>query len=256
MEVCIFCGGYGTRLKEMTEFLPKPLVPVGPYPMIVHIMKWYAKYGHKDFVLALGYKQEKFKEFFAHYDLIMNDVTLDIGRYRGKNYHEHAEQWKVTLADTGEKTNKAGRLKRVEKYVKGDTFAVTYGDGVADVDLDKLLTFHKSHGRMVTITGVHPKPRFGEILHDTKGGVMKLSEKGDAGCLVNGGFLVCNREIFECLDCLGEKEDLEEDVLDTLAGIGELMVYKHEGFWGCMDTIVEMEELTRLWEKGAAPWRV
>ncbi len=222
MEVVIFCGGFGTRLKEMTEFLPKPLVPIGPYPMVCHIMKWYAKYGHTNFVLALGYKQAAFKEFFTHYDLIMNDITLDIGRYRGERYHQYSDQWKVTLADTGEKTNKAGRLKRVEKYVKGGTFAVTYGDGVADVDLNALLEFHKSHGKMVTITGVHPKPRFGEILHD-EGVVGKFAEKGDNGCLVNGGFMVMNRDIFGCIE-EGIDSDLETDVFGTLADIGQVVV--------------------------------
>lgn len=252
MEVVIFAGGFGTRLKEMSEFLPKPLIPVGPYPMVVHIMKWYAKYGHTNFILALGYKQAAFKEYFAHFDLINHDVTLDIGRYRGRQYHQYADQWKVTLADTGLTTNKAGRLKRIEKYVKGNTFAVTYGDGVADVDLDKLLAFHNSHGKMVTITGMHPKPRFGEILHYC-GQVTNFSEKGDGWCLVNGGFMVMNRGIFDCLD---ESMDLETDIFNGLAEAGELMVYKHEGFFGAMDTIVDMEELTRLWEKGEAPWKV
>lgn len=251
MEVVIFAGGFGTRLKEMTEFLPKPLVPVGPYPMVVHIMKWYAKYGHTNFILALGYKQERFKEFFSHYDLIMNDITVDIGR--GVNRHSYNDRgWRVTLADTGQDTNKAGRLKRIEKYVKGDTFMCTYGDGVADVDLDKLLAFHNSHGKMVTITGMHPKPRFGEILHYC-GQVTNFSEKGDGWCLVNGGYMIMNRDIFDHLD---EDMDLETDIFNGLAEAGELMVYKHEGFFGAMDTIVDMEELTRLWEKGEAPWKV
>ena len=200
MEVVIFCGGYGTRLKEMTDFLPKPLVPVGPYPMIVHIMKWYAKYGHKNFTLALGYKQAAFKKFFAHYGLIMSDVTLDIGKYRETNYHEYADQWKVTLADTGEKTNKAGRLKKVEKYIQGKAFMCSYGDGLADVDLDALLRFHSSHGKMVTITGVHPKPRFGEIYYYLNGQIIEFIEKPECiNSAINGGYMVMNRDIFDCL---------------------------------------------------------
>lgn len=251
MEVVIFAGGFGTRLKEMSEFLPKPLIPVGPMPMIIHIMRWYAKYGHTNFILALGYKQERFKEYFAHFDLYMNDITVDIGR--GVNRHSYNDRgWRVTLADTGEKTNKAGRLKQVEKYVSGDNFFLTYGDGVANVDLDKLLEFHRSHGKMVTITGVHPKPRFGEILHDGER-VAGFAEKGDNGCLVNGGFMVCRRDIFDCLEDVGTWE-LETEIFPVLVQKGELMVYRHEGFFGAMDTIVDMEELTRLWEKGEALW--
>ncbi len=256
MQTVILCGGTGTRLREQTELIPKALIPIGGLPMIVHIMRIYAHYGFIEFVLALGYKQEVFKQYFAHYDIINNDITVDIGCYRGKNHHSYADKnWRVTLANTGENTMKGGRLKRVEKYIKGDTFMCTYGDGVADIDLRRLLAFHQAHGKLATVTGVHPTPRFGEIHTKENGVVSKFSEKPDGDCLINGGFFVFNRGIF---DYLHEDEwcDLELGPLELIAERGELMVWHHKGFWKCMDTLKDMGELQQMWDKEEARWKV
>lgn len=255
MQVCILCGGSGTRLKEMSEFIPKPLIPIGPYPMVVHIMKLYAHYGYKDFVLALGYKQEAFKMYFRNYDIINHDVTFRTGIPTNPIYTGREEQWCVVLSDTGDNTFKGARLKRIEQYIQGDTFMLTYGDAVSDVDLDKLLSFHKSHGRLVTVTGVHPAPRFGEIHHDN-GKVISFSEKPhDDECLINGGFMICDRKIF---DYLTEDSwcDLEVGPLELLAAKDELRVYHHRGFWKSMDTLKDMGELQTMWNEGKAKWRV
>jgi len=250
IPVVILCGGTGTRLKEMTEFIPKPLVPVGPYPMVVHIMKLYSFYGYKNFILALGHKQESFKEYFWNYNLINNDIVLDGTPVRFKA----VEDWNIVLSDTGEATMKGGRLKRIEKYIEGDTFMCTYGDGIADIDLRDLLEFHRSHGNLATVTGVHPIPRFGEILYDGNK-VISFSEKPHNGnCLVNAGFFVFNREIFKYLT---EDEwcDLEIGPLELIAAKGEMMVYHHKGFWKSMDTLKDMGELQQLWDSGNVPWR-
>jgi glucose-1-phosphate cytidylyltransferase len=257
MQVVILCGGSGTRLREQTEFIPKPLIPIGPVPMVVHIMRWYAKFGFTDFVLALGYKQEALKQYFHHYDIINNDITVNIGRHGGYNDYAEYEDWgwRVVLSDTGENTMKGGRLKRVEKYIEGDTFLMTYGDGISDIDIISLVAFHKSHGKLVTVTGVHPVPRFGEIHHDN-GCALSFSEKPQHDdCLMNGGFFVMNRGVFEYLH---EDEwcDLEVGPLEMIARKGELMVYPHKGFWRCMDTLKDMSELQQLWVDGKAPWRV
>ena len=253
----ILCGGTGTRLREMTELLPKSLIPIGGIPMIVYIMKLYAYYGFKDFILALGYKQEAFKQYFAHYDLINNDCTVSVGRYMGKNYCEakHTDQWSVTMVDTGENTMKGGRLKRIEKYIKEDIFMCTYGDGLSDVNLREVLTFHQSHGKIATITGIHPIPRFGEI-HRERGKVVSFSEKPqDDNCLVSGGYMVFNRRIFDYLTddawC-----DLEVGPLELLAAKGELQVYHHKGYWQCLDTMKDMGELQQEWETGKARWKI
>ncbi len=256
MQIVILVGGTGTRLREMTEFIPKALIPIGGIPMVVHIMRWYAKYGFKEFVLALGYKQEEFKQYFQHYDIINNDIIVDIGRYGGQHYHDLIDYgWKVTLSDTGLNTMKGGRLKRIEKYIQGDTFMLTYGDGISDINLNRLLSFHQSHGKLVTITGVHPIPRFGELYHEN-GKVILFNEKPhDNNCLINGGFMVCNRGIFDYLT-EDERCDLEIGPLELITAKGELQVYHHKGFWQCMDTLKDMGELQKLWDEGNAPWRI
>jgi glucose-1-phosphate cytidylyltransferase len=256
IQTIILCGGSGTRLKEMSEFIPKPLIPIGGIPMIVHIMRLYAYYNFKDFVLALGYKQDAFKQYFAHYDIINNDVTLNIGRYQGDNYRHYTDQgWKVTLSDTGEATFKGARLKRVEKYVQGDTFMCTYGDGIGDIDIPALLAFHQYHGKIATVTGVHPSPRFGEIHHDN-GKVISFSEKPhDDNCLVNGGFMCFNRGIFDYLT-VDPWCDLEVGPLELLAAKGELQVYHHRRFWKAMDTLKDMGELQTMWDGGHPKWKV
>jgi len=254
IPVVILCGGMGTRLREQTEFLPKPMIPIGGKPMLVHIMKWYRKFGFSKFILALGYKQEIIKDYFAHYDIINNDVTVDIGRYAGSRCNSHThDTWSVTMVDTGEHTLKGGRLKQVEKYIGSDTFMLTYGDGIGNVDLQALLEFHQSHGKIATVTGVAHPLRFGEI--DREGSlVISFSEKPVRdGSLINGGFFVFNREVLNLLtlDC-----DLEIGVLDRLADQEQFIVYEHKDQWMCLDTMKDMGELQKLWDDGQAKWRV
>jgi glucose-1-phosphate cytidylyltransferase len=253
IPVVILCGGSGTRLREQTEFLPKPMIPIGGKPMLVHIMKWYAKFGFCRFILALGYKQEVIKNYFLHYDDLNNDVTICIGNYRGKFYRETSDDWEITMVDTGENTLKGGRLKRVEKYINCDTFMCSYGDGIGNVDIGKLLAFHNSHGKIATVTGVIHPPRFGEIVHD--GGLVKsFSEKKvDDGCLINGGFFVFDKKV---LHYINDDHDLETFALPRIANQGNLMVYQHNDYWGCMDTMSDLGKLQNIWESGKAPWRV
>ncbi|WP_285905650.1 glucose-1-phosphate cytidylyltransferase [Pseudodesulfovibrio pelocollis] len=258
MEVVILCGGLGTRLREETEFRPKPMVNIGQRPILWHIMKIYALYGHTEYVLPLGYKGDMIRDYFMNYEWMNNDVTLELGKPEKLCLHNcHSEAgWRITLADTGLNTLKGGRLKRVEKYIKGDHFMVTYGDGVADVNLDALVNFHKSHGKIATLTGVNPAKRFGEL--DVEGeAVRSFREKPEnAGeNLINGGFFIFNRKIFDYLkpdaDC-----DLEYGPLEDLARAGQLMVRRHDGFWACMDTLRDTEYLNRLWDQGEAAWKI
>jgi glucose-1-phosphate cytidylyltransferase len=228
MKTIILCGGLGTRLREETEFRPKPMVEIGGKPILWHIMKIYAHYGFKDFVLCLGYKGEMIKEYFYNYEILNNDFTVELGNHKSIEIHSgHGEKgWRITLADTGDKALKGARLKRIEKYIDGEQFMVTYGDGVADIDINDLLKFHQLHGKLATLTGVRPLSRFGELTVDGKK-VLQFSEKPQsAGGLINGGFFVFNREIFDYLedrdDC-----DLEYGALEEIASRGQLMVYDH-----------------------------
>lgn len=257
MKVVILCGGLGTRLREETEFRPKPMIEIGGKPILWHIMKIYAHYGFTDFILCLGYKGEMIKQYFYNYEILNNDFTVELGDHKNiKVYTNHAEKgWRVTLADTGDKALKGARIKRIEKYIDGDEFMVTYGDGVADININNLLKFHRSHGKIATLTGVHPISRFGELT--VKGNqVINFTEKPQSSVgLINGGFFVFNRQIFNYLedrdDC-----DLEYGVLEKLASEGQLMVYKHTGFWYCMDTYRDLEYLRKLWTQGKAPWKI
>jgi glucose-1-phosphate cytidylyltransferase len=256
VETVILCGGLGTRLREETEFRPKPMVNIGPRPVLWHIMKLYSRYGFKDFVLALGYKGEMIRDYFCNYELLNNDITIKLGHpEETRIYQAHEERdWSITMVDTGEKTLKGGRLKRVQKYVKDDLFCVTYGDGLADINLDELISFHKKHGKLATVTGVNSASRFGEL--SIKGDrVIQFSEKPDVtSSYINGGFFVFNREIFDYLDdspgC-----DLEVGALEEVASDGQLMVYKHPGKWACMDTMRDMDHLNRLWTEDKAFWK-
>jgi glucose-1-phosphate cytidylyltransferase len=262
MNVVILCGGLGTRLREETEFRPKPMVNIGSRPILWHIMKIFATQGHTDFVLALGYKGDMIKDYFLNYEAMNNDITIELGKPEQTFLHSCHEEcgWKITLASTGEKTLKGARLKRVEKYVQGDTFLLTYGDGVANVDVAKLLAFHKSHGKMVTVTGVNPASRFGELKIEGDR-VARFNEKpkgqgsGAAEKLINGGYMVMDRAIFEQVTD-DEGCDLEYGPLERLAEQGQLMVYRHDGFWSCMDTLRDTEHLNRLWDTGQAGWKV
>lgn len=257
MKAVILCGGMGTRLKEETEYKPKPMVEIGGKPILWHIMKIYSHYGIKDFVLSLGYKGEMIKEYFYHYEILNNDFTIVLGNKEHIEIHSNnaEKDWCITLADTGDKALKGARLKRVQQYVDDDTFMLTYGDGVADVDINALLAFHNKHGKLATVTGISPASRFGEL--KIKGNqVESFSEKPrDGDGLINGGFFVFNKGIFDYLSA-DENCDLEIGPLEKIAGEGQLMVYKHRGTWACMDTIRDMEYLNKLWVEGKAEWKV
>ncbi|MDT5060834.1 MAG: glucose-phosphate cytidylyltransferase [Acidobacteriota bacterium] len=256
MQVVILCGGLGTRLREETEFRPKPLVEVGGRPILWHIMKLYAHHGFRDFVLCLGYRGNMIKEYFLNYEAMNNDFTICLGRQNQVTYHdEHKEQdFHVTLAETGVETMTGGRVKQVEKYVDGDTFLVTYGDGVADVDIRAVVEFHRAHGRLATVTTVRPISRFGilEVGGDSR--VTSFVEKPQLDGWASAGFFVFDRRVFDYLesdDCV-----LERAPLERLAREGQLMAYHHDGFFFAMDTYREYEYLNQLWSGGEAPWKV
>jgi len=255
MKVVILCGGVGTRMKEETEFKPKPMVRIGEKPILWHIMKIYSHYGFNDFILCLGYKGDMIKEYFLNYDCMNNDFTIDLGcKDKISFYGNHCESnWRVTLADTGLETNTGGRIKKIEKYVDGDTFFATYGDGVADINLKKLLEHHKTKGGVATLTAVHPLSRYGVIESDDEDMIKGFKEKPKLDGWINAGFFVFNKDVFDYLDgnCVLEKTPMER-----LSGKGELAVYHHSGFWQCMDTFKDSELLNHLWSSSSAPWRV
>jgi len=255
MKVVMLCGGLGTRLREETEFRPKPMVEIGGRPILWHIMKLYARSGFRDFILCLGYRGNMIKEYFLNYEAMNNDFTICLGREsRIQINDEHAEQgFQVTLADTGLSTMTGGRVKRIQKYIQDDTFMLTYGDGVADLDISRLVEFHKSHGKLATVTAVSPSSRFG-VLEMNKNRVMSFLEKPRTEGFASAGFFVFNRKVFDYLG--GDDCTLEREPLERLAREGELMAYKHDGFFFAMDTYREYEYLNQLWDKGKAPWKV
>lgn len=256
MKVVILCGGLGTRLREKTEFLPKPMVPIGGLPMLWHIMKYYAHFGHKDFILCLGYKGEAIKEYFQNYYRATNDVTLKLGRNPQITYHNthEEEDWTVTLLDTGQETQTGGRLRRALPYITEDTFLMTYGDGVTDSNLDATIRFHQSHGRLATLTAVRPASRFGELTLDGHS-ITGFREKPEQeGAYINAGFFVLDRRIGDYLDA--DACVFERSPLDRLAREGNLHAYQHHGFWQCMDTYREQQMLDQLFTAGQAPWKV
>jgi len=257
MKVVLLCGGRGTRLREETEYRPKPMVEIGGRPILWHIMKIYAHYGFHDFIVCLGYKGNMIKQYFLNYEAMNNDFTISLGSQNNIHYHNnHSEKgWHITLADTGEESQTGARVKKIEKYVDGDLFMLTYGDGVANIDIKKLVKYHKSHGKIGTMTGVHPSSRFGELkIKNNKITVFNEKPQVKEG-LINGGFFVFNKKFFKYL-----KEDdscfLEKEPLETLATDGELIVYQHEGFWQCVDTYRELEILNNMWKSSIRPWKV
>ncbi len=257
IKVVILCGGRGTRLKEETEVRPKPLIEIGNKPILWHIMKIYAHYGFIDFILCLGYKGEKIKEYFYNYEVLNNDFTVELGDHKHIDiYSGHNERgWRVTLADTGERALKGARIKKIEKYMASDLFMLTYGDGVADINLQELLSFHKKHGRIGTVTGVRPPSRFGELVVKNNR-VTSFTEKPQVSDgLINGGFFVLNRKIFNYLS-EDDNCDFEVGTLDQLAEDGELMVYEFKKEWACMDTFRDMQYLNKLWKTGRAFWKI
>ncbi|MCP4692875.1 MAG: glucose-1-phosphate cytidylyltransferase [Desulfobacterales bacterium] len=244
----------GTRLREHTEYIPKPLVTIGSRPILWHIMKIFAHYGYQKFICALGYKGEMIKRYFLNYEYMNNDFTITLGRKNQKVILDQEDvNWSVTLADTGLETGTGGRIKRVERYVEGEEFLVTYGDGVADIDMDRLIRFHREKGRIGTVTGIHPSSRFGIIESGDNGLIRRFREKPRTDEMINGGFFVFNPGVFDYLDpnCIFEKEPMERLVRD-----GELAVYEHKGVWFCMDTYRDYLELNRMWDEGRAAWKV
>jgi glucose-1-phosphate cytidylyltransferase len=251
--VVILCGGMGTRLREETEFKPKPLVTIGEMPILWHIMKFYSHYNFRTFILCLGYKGHLIKEFFLNYPWMTNDVTLDLRKHR-QTVHNAVppEDWQITFAETGQATPTGGRIARIRKYIKGDNFCVTYGDGLSNVDLRALMAFHRAKERVATLTGVHPMSPFGVI--ESENGIAKsFKEKPRLEGLINGGFFVFNRKIF---NYLSDTSVLEEEPLRTLAGREQLAVYEHKNFWMCMDTFKDVERLNKMWADGERPWAV
>jgi glucose-1-phosphate cytidylyltransferase len=253
MKVVILAGGLGTRLNEETQLKPKPMVEIGGKPILWHIMKIYSHYGFNDFIVCLGYKSHYVKEWFSDYFLHSSDFTVDLKNNTITHHKSGAEKWKVTLVDTGDSTMTGGRIKRVKKYVGNKPFMATYGDGVANIDVKKLVDFHKKHKKLATITSVYPEGRFGTIFIDEKSSVTAFSEKTDNKNRVNGGFFVFQPEVFDYIE--GDDTILEKAPLETLAKDGQLKAYHHDGFWKPMDTLNDKNKLEDLW-KNDAPWRV
>jgi glucose-1-phosphate cytidylyltransferase len=254
VKVVILAGGLGTRLTEETEVKPKPIVEIGRRPILWHIMKHYAHYGFKEFFIALGYKGEVIKRYFLDYYSLNGSMTINLYSGKVETHNKECEDWVVHLMDTGQDTNTGGRIKRLEPWLKDDTFMVTYGDGVSDVDLHDLLRFHQSHGRIATVTAVRPPARFGGLIFDGDL-VANFTEKPQIGeGWINGGFLVFERAIFNYLE--GDRSSLEADALERLAADHQLAAYRHDRFWQCMDTLRDVRLLESLWQEGQAPWKV
>lgn len=254
MKVVILAGGLGTRLVEETDVKPKPMVDIGGRPILWHIMKHYAHFGFKEFLIALGYKGEHVKRFFMDYSSLNGSMTINLASGSLQRHATHSDNWVVHLMDTGLQSNTGGRIKRCERYLKDETFMTTYGDGVSDVDLQDLLRFHRAHGLIATVTAVRPPARFGGLIFD--GHLVKqFTEKPQVGeGWINGGFLVFEPGVFAYLK--GDNTNLEMDVLEKLAAEGQLAAYRHERFWQCMDTLRDVRLLESLWQSGRAPWRV
>jgi glucose-1-phosphate cytidylyltransferase len=258
VKTVILCGGYGTRIRDVSEDVPKPMIPVGRLPILWHLMKYYASFGYDDFVLCLGYKGHVIKDFFLNYETSTRDVTVHLSSANELKFHtQHDESsWKVTLADTGSETMTGGRVAKVKKYLDGQRFFLTYGDGLSDVNLNELLSFHEKQKTIATVTGVRPPGRFGELAADSSGVAQQFNEKPQAsGGRISGGFFVCESSIF---DFLPERDDLvfEEGPLRDLVSRKELSVFEHDGFWQCMDTYRDWQLLTNLEKSAKAPWKI
>jgi glucose-1-phosphate cytidylyltransferase len=253
MKVIILAGGFGVRMSEYTETIPKPMVTVGGRPILWHIMSRYAHFEHKDFYLALGYKAELVKEYFLNYRSLNADFTVDLNSGDIESHQTDDTNWRVTLINTGLESMTGGRVKRLQSYIGNETFMLTYGDGVADVNVDALLEFHKGHGKMVTVSAVHPSARFGELLmEDHK--VLNFEEKPQIGQgWINGGYFIIEPDFFDLID--GDTTIMEREPLEKAAAMGELMAYQHNGYWQCMDTKRDRDNLEKLWNAGKAPWK-
>ena len=257
MKVVILAGGLGTRLTEETVLRPKPMVEIGGKPILWHIMKIYERYGYNDFIVCLGYKGNVIKEYFINYFLYNSDITVEVHKNQLNVHYTTAESFKVTLIDTGLATNTAGRIKKIQKYITEDTFMLTYGDGVSDVNIEELVSFHKSHGKLATLTAIQPPGRFGSLNLNETGDIANFHEKADGdGFWINGGFFVLNKGVFEYLDSDVENVQWEKEPLTKISHDGQLVAYKHSGFWKCMDALRDKIELEKEWDSGNAPWKV
>ena len=257
MKVVLLAGGFGTRISEESIYKPKPMVELGGLPILLHIMKLYSNYGYNEFIVCAGYKQHVIKEYFADYFLHTSDITFDFTK--GKNdlivHKNHADPWKVTVVDTGLNTMTGGRVKRIKDYIGNEPFMLTYGDGVSDIDIGKLVAYHQSHGKMVTMSVYNAGQRFGVVDIDNEGKITEFREKtqGD-GNMINIGYMVCQPEFIDYIE--NDSTVLEKTPLETIAKLGQLMAYKHRGFWQCMDTVREKQLLENMWTSGNAPWKV
>ncbi len=255
MKVLILAGGYGTRLHEETDIRPKPMVEIGGWPILWHIMKIYSHAGFNEFVILLGYKGYIIKEFFANYYIQQSDMTFDLSKNNMKIHNTIAEPWLVTPLDTGLDTMTGGRVKRARDFIGNDTFMLTYGDGVADINVRDLLKFHRSHGRAITMTSVQPEGRFGVCDIESDNRVSRFLEKPrESGAWINGGFFVCEPKVLDYIG--GDRTTWEREPLQTLAEEGELFTYKHSGFWKCMDTLRDKLYLNQMWNENRAQWKM
>lgn len=255
MKVVLLAGGFGTRISEESHLKPKPMIEIGERPIIWHIMKLYSHYGFNDFIVCLGYKGYMIKEYFANYFLHQSDITIDLKNNNVEFHISKTEPWKVTLVDTGLRTGTGGRIKRIQKYINNERFMLTYGDGIGDVDIARLLEFHKAHGKFATITAVQPSGRFGTLNLDDKDLVQSFKEKprGD-GAWINGGFFVLEPRIFDYIK--GDETFWEQEPLEGFSKNGQLVAFKHSGFWKPMDTMRDKADLESLWNSGRPPWKI
>lgn len=256
MKVVILAGGFGTRISEESHLMPKPMIEIGEKPILWHIMKFYSSYGYNEFIICCGYKQYIIKEFFADYFLHMSDVTFDFSSGNKMIVHNNnTEPWKVTLVDTGVNTMTGGRIKRIKDYIGRETFMLTYGDGVTNVNIKELINFHKKHGKMATITAIQPSGRFGMLDISDSNQIYSFKEKSkeDVGW-INGGFMVLNSDVINYIK--GDNTTFEKEPLERIANEGNLKAFKHEGFWQCMDTLRDRELLEKMWSSGQALWKV
>ena len=257
MKVVILAGGLGTRLSEETDIRPKPMVEIGGKPILWHIMKTYSSYGFNDFVVCLGYKGYFIKEYFANYFLHQTDVTIDLATNAMEFHNSSTENWKISLIDTGKESMTGGRIKRIQPFIGNEPFMLTYGDGVADIDISRLVNFHKSHGKLLSVTSIQPSGRFGALeLDENTQKVTSFYEKpkGD-GIWINGGYFVCQPEVFDYIK-KGDSTIWEQEPLQNIASEGQLMGFKHEGFWSPMDTLKDKHDLNELWNTGNAKWKI
>ncbi len=255
MQVAILAGGFGTRLSEKTEVVPKPMIEIGGRPILWHIMKTYSEYGFNDFAIALGYKGEIIKDYFVNYWLRASDLTICLGTGKIDIHNNDSEVWKVSLLDTGLETQTGGRLKRIAEFIKPETFMLTYGDGVCDVDIRELLKFHKSHGKLATVTAVRPTARFGAFEFE-ENLVTRFEEKPQTGeGWINGGYFVLEPGIADYIE--NDSDSIwERSPMERLSSDKQLVAYRHDGFWQCMDTLRDVHLLENLWQSGKAPWKV